>query len=713
MWIGQTAATILGTAFWLVLAVILHPVAYGHLAWLVSVATLVSALCGLGLGTMLATYYPREESKTLLSTSVFLTLVSGCVGGTVTALVLNLWVDSLFAALVGLLVVALSIFSLAFYSELGKRAYRQYMWMWVGVRAAALVLPLVLYAMWGSVAGLITGLVIAYFIFGTRVLRHLVSGLGFGEVRRKAGFALRAWGSNLAGASLSFLDKILIGILFPFGVLAVYQFSFRVFLLLAIVPNALFFYLLPERSGGGEVKRFERIGVLVSTGLAIATFVLAPYITSHVFPDFSEGITAIRIMVLAVIPTTLARVKSTELFSGEKAAIVLGSNLVGLAVGITCIVMTFMQGLGLIGLAVSMLASQLGLLGGLHLIPRLLRFGPGGRVALASIVVVLASALIMGALSITSPQITVKDGRVVGTHVAMDTVVTIQVVTGDVESAREAIKEAFREIDRIEILMSTEDPGSQIYRLNNSGTQWAELSPEVIYVLKKAREYSILTDGHFDVTVKPLVDFWMREVKRLGRMPTADELTAVLGLVDYGSFILDEEHGRARFDSEGMGVTLGGIAKGYAVDRACEVLRNRGMEDALVDIGGDIRAIGYLSWSIGIRDPRGATNEVMGVIELQNKAIATSGDYERYDFVGVTRVHHIINPKTGEPAEESISVTIVAEDSLTADALSTAVFVMGPVKGRELLDIMGVGGLIVDAKGDIATSDYWNYEMRL
>ncbi|MFO7773776.1 MAG: FAD:protein FMN transferase [Dehalococcoidia bacterium] len=711
--IGQTAATILGTVFWLIVALMLHPVAYGHLAWLVSIATLVSALCGLGLGTMIATYYPREENKRLLSTSVFLTLLASGVGGIVTAVVLNLSVDSSLATLVGLLVVALSMFSMAFYSELGKREYKKYMWMWIGVRAATLILPLTFYLLWGTVAGLLGGMIAGYFLFGTLVLKHLGNGLKFADVRRKTGFSARAWASNMAIASLNFLDKILIGVLFPLGFLAIYQFSFRIFLLLAILPNTLFFYLLPERSGGGDVKKLERAGILLSVALAVAIFFLAPYITSHVFPGYREGIDTIRIMGLAIIPATIARIRSSRLFSEEKPAVVLGSNLFGLAIGITCIIMTFTQGLGLIGLAVSMLASQVGLLGGLFLIPKLLRFGFPGRIGLSFIVVIVASALIMSTLGIISPQITVRKDRVIGTGGAMDTRVTITVLADDeedVRQAKEAISAAFREIDRVEKLMSATDPDSEIYRLNNSGTQWVELSPEVIYILKKSQEYSVLTDGCFDVTVKPLVDFWMKEVKRSGKMPTGDELSQYLELVDYRNLIIDEDNNRARFNRDGMEVTLGGIAKGYAVDRACEVLKGGGIEEALVDIGGDIRAIGTKSWRIGIRDPR--AEEVLVDIELENKAIATSGDYVRYHLLkGAELVHHIINPKTGAPARDSISVTIVAQDSLTADALSTGVFVIGPEKGRVLLDLIRVGGLIVGPEGEIITSEYWGYDI--
>lgn len=713
VWIAQTAATILGTAFWLILAIVLHPVAYGHIAWLVSIATLVSALCGLGLGTMIATYYPREESKELLSTSVLVTLISGSAGGIATAALLINWVDSALAAFVGLLVIALSLFSIAFYSELGNRAYKQYMWLWIGARTLALVLPLAFYFVWGSTTALLAGLIAGYFLFGTWVLRHLANGIRFTELRKKTGFSLRAWGSSLAGASLYFLDKILIGILFPLGVLGVYQFGFRVFLLLAILPNSLFFYLLPEKSGGGEVGKLERRGVILSLGLALSMFFLAPAIASNVFPEFREGIDTIRIMSVAIVPATLARIRSSEFYSTERASIVLGSNLFGLAVGVSCIVIAFTRGLGLTGLAASMLAGQLGLLAGLIVLPRLLRFGLPGRMGMGLIGVLVAAALMTSSFSIVFPQITVRNGRVIGTGVAMDTQVVIQILAHDeveARQAREAIRDAFREIDRIEELMSATDPASEIYRLNNSGTQWVGLSEEVVYVLMKAQEYSALTDGSFDVTVKPLVDFWMEEVRLSGNLPTADRLSGHLDLVNYSDLVIDEQGSRARFAREGMEVTMGGIAKGYAVDRACEVLMSRGLENALVDIGGDIRAIGMTPWRIGIADPR-TTEGLLGVIDLVNRSVATSGDYQRYLLIGAERIHHIISPRTGDPARESISVTIIAEDSLTADALSTGVFVMGPERGKVLLDTIGVAGLMIDAEGRMTLSEYWDYDI--
>ncbi len=713
VWIAQTTATILGTALWLILAVVLHPVAYGHIAWLVSIATLASTLCGLGLGTMIATYHPKEDSRKLLSTSVLVTLMSGSAGGIATAAIMGIWVDTSLAALIGILVVALCLFSVAFYSELGSRAYRRYMWMWIGARALALVLPLVFYFVWSSTAALIAGLAVAYFIFGTWAFRYVTGGFASSELRKKIGFSMRAWGSSIAGVSLNFLDKIIIGALFPLGILAVYQFSFRIFLLLAIVPNALFFYLLPERSGGGEVRKLERTGVLLSIGLALAIFFLAPAIAGHVFPEFRDGIDTIRIMGLAIIPATLARIRSSELYSTERESVVLGSSLFGLAIGVSCIMIVFSQGFGLIGLAASMLASQLGFMAGLLVLPRLLNVGRKGTIGLGILGVIVTSALLMSSFTIVFPRMTVEEGKVRGTHLAMDTIVTIQVVADgeeEIRVARQSIREAFSEIDRIEKLMSATDPASDIYLLNSSGTRWVELSPEVIYVLSKGKEYSVLTEGSFDITVKPLVDFWMEEVKRSGRLPTSEQLAGILELVDYADLLIDLDNSRARFAREGMEVTLGGIAKGYAVDQACEILEARGIEDALVDIGGDIRAIGTVKWRIGIADAR-VEGRLLGVIELESGAIATSGDYQRYHLIGAERVHHIIDPRTGEPARESMSVTIVAADSLAADALSTGIFVMGPEEGKILLDAIQVAGLMVDPEGTVTTSASWDYDM--
>jgi len=294
--------------------------------------------------------------------------------------------------------------------------------------------------------------------------------------------------------------------------------------------------------------------------------------------------------------------------------------------------------------------------------------------------------------------------------VAMDTTVSITVIENDTEKATTAVKDAFNEIIRIEGLMSPEEESSEIYVLNHSGTSWVNLSPETIYVLKKSLYYSEISGGCFDPTVKPLVDMWMKKVKTQGKIPDPTDLSDELELVGWENLVIDEENGRARFLKEGMQVTLGGIAKGYAIDRACEVLEKSGVKQALVDVGGDIRTIGAKSWTVAIQHPR-QESEWLGIIELENEAVATSGDYRRFFFLGSTRIHHIINPKTGYPAEACMSVTVVTENCIDADALSTTVFVMGPDDGKELLDFLGIKGLIVTSDGQTITSNSWGFSL--
>lgn len=157
--IAQISATVLGAVFWLLFATIIHPIAYGRLAWLVSIAMLLSTLCLFGLGKTIATYYPKEGDDRLLTGSVLIVLISSLAVGGIVSVVLN--------PFVGLLTIALSFFSIAFYSELAKRQYKNYMWMWIGVRSASLVIPVIMYYLWGLVAGILAGLAAAYFIFGS------------------------------------------------------------------------------------------------------------------------------------------------------------------------------------------------------------------------------------------------------------------------------------------------------------------------------------------------------------------------------------------------------------------------------------------------------------------------------------------------------------------------------------------------------------------
>ncbi|MCQ8898273.1 MAG: FAD:protein FMN transferase [Hadesarchaea archaeon] len=290
----------------------------------------------------------------------------------------------------------------------------------------------------------------------------------------------------------------------------------------------------------------------------------------------------------------------------------------------------------------------------------------------------------------------------------MDTLVEIRALDENTARAKEAVRAAYEEIRGVEDLMSAEKEGTEIYLLNHGGTGWVELSEETLSVLRSSLEYSRLSGGAFDITVKPLVDLWMREVKRTGRLPSPERLWVVWGWG--GGEKLEVENGRARFLQEGMEVTLGAIAKGYAVDRACRALQERGVEAGLVNVGGEIRGFGKV-WRIGVQHPR--KEEVMLELELENFSIATSGDYRRFFLLGSTRIHHILDPRTGEPAGECMSVTVIAENCLDADALATALFVLGPERGKELADNLCSSGrevkaMLVGSDGRILYSDSWD-----
>lgn len=293
------------------------------------------------------------------------------------------------------------------------------------------------------------------------------------------------------------------------------------------------------------------------------------------------------------------------------------------------------------------------------------------------------------------------------TEQMMGTYATITIIDSDTTRANLAMDAAFGEIKRVEELMSRYNESSEVSSLNRNGTNWTALSRDTINVLKKAEYYSELANGSFDITCNPLLDLWMVKVKVEGRMPTPEEIAEVRELVGYKHLIIDEDRSRARFDKEGMSITLGGIAKGYAIDCACEKLIEAGMKHALVNIGGDMRAVGDrngVPWEVALQNPRNKS-EYITIITLDNESVATSGDYERYFFEEEKRVHHIVDPKTGYSAEECISVTVITKNCTDADALSTTVFVMGPEKGKALLDELGVKGLIISSDKQIIKSE--------
>jgi thiamine biosynthesis lipoprotein len=217
----------------------------------------------------------------------------------------------------------------------------------------------------------------------------------------------------------------------------------------------------------------------------------------------------------------------------------------------------------------------------------------------------------------------------------------------------------------------------------------------------------MISNGSFDITVQPILDLYTETFQNEKRPPTEEEVKEAQKRIDYRQIILTENQISIGPDQE---ITLGGIAKGYAVEKAVDILKSMGIKSALVNAGGNMRAIGKkpddLPWNIALKNPRNET-EYLTMVYLDNNAIATSGDYERY-FNENKTFHHIINPKTGYSATELISTTIVTENAFDADALSTTVFVLGKEKGLQLCESLeNTSCLIITRNREIIKSSKW------
>lgn len=682
---AQLFATLSGFLFWILLALLLHPLAYGEVAWKVSLAMLLSGISLLGAGKASLALYPGG-GEGILGGCLLLGLLPSLACGALLSLLLDPWT--------GLLLLSFSLFSLSFHFELSRRSYVRYLLLWVGARGLTLLLPFLLYLRLGEVRWLLLGLALSYLPFSLPLLR----------VRGRPSFPppsflLGLWMADLGAASMSLLDKVVIGPLFGGEKLGMYQFGNRFFLLFASLPQVLLFYLLPERAAGGRVRETEKRALLSSLPLLLSALLLSLFLPS-LFPGFGEGAAALRVMSLSLPLAVVAQIELSRLYARRETSPALLSYSSALAVGLAGIVVLGRE-LGVAGMAWGFFLSQAVLSSSLLLLPRLGE--EGRRLAGASLGVAALTALLLSSLTVQPLTIRVRGDRVVGEGLAMDTVVEIQVVDENTARAREAVRAAYEEIRRVEGLMSAEERGTEIYLLNHAGTSWVELSEETLSLLRTSLEYSELSGGAFDITVKPLVDLWMREVKEKGKLPSGERLSEARGRVGWEK--LQVENGRARFLQEGMEVTLGAIAKGYAVDRACRVLEEAGVKAGLVNVGGELRGFGKV-WTIGVQHPR--KEEVMLVLELENFSIATSGDYRRFFLLGSRRIHHLIDPRTGEPAAGCMSVTVVAESCTEADALSTTLFVLGPEVGRELADNLGVKAMLVGSDGRVLYSEAWD-----
>jgi thiamine biosynthesis lipoprotein len=293
----------------------------------------------------------------------------------------------------------------------------------------------------------------------------------------------------------------------------------------------------------------------------------------------------------------------------------------------------------------------------------------------------------------------------------LNTLVEITVAARNERATHKAVAAAYEEIRRIEALLSRYHPESQIYTINKHAGQGAvEVDLEVARIVRRSLQYAKLTHGAFDMTIGPVVDLWGIGTEH-ERVPDVAELQAILKYIDYRKVEIQGEQ-VIRLQSSEMKLDLGGVAKGYSIDRAIEVLQRHGITSALVNAGGDISCLGTkpdgTPWRIGIKHPR--ESGILGIIQLKDRAVATSGDYERVFFQNHIRFHHLFDPHTGTPARGCQSVTILAETAEVADVFATAAFIMGAQRGLEFIEERpDIEGMIVRADGEILTSSGFSF----
>jgi len=293
------------------------------------------------------------------------------------------------------------------------------------------------------------------------------------------------------------------------------------------------------------------------------------------------------------------------------------------------------------------------------------------------------------------------------TKLMMGTIVQIKVPVRSKEEARraeEAVKKAFAEIGRVEDTFSVFKVDSPISRINRDAAEMpVAATGEILDLIERAIEYNKKTEGAFDITVKPLVDLW-HHARISQKLPADEEVKKALEKVGSQYILVDRANGTIGFKKEGMGIDLGGVAKGYATDRAIEILKANGIKAAIVNSGGDMYCLGTRSrkrpWKVGIQHPRDK-EKVFAEVKLKDAAIDTSGDYEKFFTLNGRRYAHIIDPRTGYPTGDgTVSATIIAKEAAVADMLATAACVLGKDSLRIINSMNGVDAILIYKEKD-------------
>jgi len=300
-------------------------------------------------------------------------------------------------------------------------------------------------------------------------------------------------------------------------------------------------------------------------------------------------------------------------------------------------------------------------------------------------IIVLTFVLAIGIVGCTNEDSNQPISR---TEIFMSTPVSITIYDGEYENI---LDKAFEKVEEVENLVSINKENTEISELNkNAGIEKVKLSDISYDILKKGLEYSKLSNGSYDITIGPLVKLWNIGFED-AKVPSQDEINEVIDTIDYNNIKINDSTKEVFLKKKGMEIDLGSIAKGYIADEIANILKQEGVNRAIIDLGGNIYALGSKSsdsnWKIGIQNPFNDRGEVVGGIEVSDKTVVTSGIYERFIEENGVKYHHILNPKTGYPYETDIAgVSIITDKSIDADALSTLTFTKGLEEGLKFIE---------------------------
>ncbi len=276
--------------------------------------------------------------------------------------------------------------------------------------------------------------------------------------------------------------------------------------------------------------------------------------------------------------------------------------------------------------------------------------------------------------------------------------------------AEKAINQAIERLNNIDDKMSAFKEESDISKINaKAGFALEAVSKDTFFVVRKAVEYSKILEGTFDPTIRPLVKLWnIGTDKEI--IPGKDKIQEVRKLVNYNDVILDESNQAIMLENKNQALDVGGIAKGFAADEVREIFYKNNIRSALIDLGGNIFALGNKEdgtpWRIGIQNPFEPRGEFVGILSVKNKSVVTSGNYERYFMKDGQRFHHIIDPKTGYPSQSKIiSATIISDNSIDGDGLSTGIYILGVDKSLKIIEsIEGIDAIFITEDKKVYTT---------